>query len=108
MRARRASTGREGELAQRAGRLRKSVDPLLPTLAAGCPPSRFEKLRSALEKVRDARDETKRLESMSRWGPPMVRAYAGLLHFHLEPELPALLVARYPFGEVSFAPLART
>jgi hypothetical protein len=108
MRARRASTGREGELAQRATRLRKSVEPLLPTLMDGCPPARFEKLRAALEKVREARDEEKRLASMTRWGDPMVRAYAGLLRFHLEPELPALLVARYPFGEVSFAPLART
>ena len=108
MRARRASVGREGDLVQRAARLRKTVDPLLPTLADGCPPGRFEKLRGALEKVREARDDEKRLASMSRWGDPMVRVYAGLLKFHLEPDLPALLVARYPFGEVSFAPLART
>ncbi len=108
MRARRASVGREGDLAQRAGRLRKSVDPLLPTLVEGCPPARFERLREALEKVRDARDDEKRLSSLARWGDPMVRAYAGLLKFHLDPELPGLLVARYPFGEVSFAPLART
>lgn len=108
MRARRASVGREGDLAQRATRLRKSVDPLLPTLVDGCPPARFEKLRAALEKVREAKDDEKRLTSMAKWGEPMVRAYAGLLKFHLDPELPALLVARYPFGEVSFAPLART
>ena len=107
MRARRASGGREGELVQRAGRLRKGVDPLLPTLTKDCPTARFDKLRAGLEKVLDAKDDEKRLGSMIRWGDPLVRAYAGLLKFYLEPELPGVLVARYPSGEISFAPLAR-
>ncbi|MCI4361276.1 MAG: hypothetical protein L3J91_06185, partial [Thermoplasmata archaeon] len=107
MRARRASGGREGELVQRAARLRKSVDPLLPTLSDSCPTARFDKLRASLEKVREVRDDAARLERMSRWGEPFARAYAGLLKFYLDPELPGVLVARYPAGDVTFAPLAR-
>jgi len=108
MRARRASGGREGELVQRAARLRKSIDPLLPTLSKDCPTARFDRLREALEAVRSVREEAPRLEKLSRRGEPLARALAGLLKFYLDPETPALLVARYPSGEVSFAPLART
>jgi hypothetical protein len=92
---------------QRASRLRKSVDPLLPRLTDSCPTARFDKLRASLEAVREVRDESARLERMGRWGDPFVRAYAGLLKFYLEPELPGVLVARYPAGDITFAPLAR-
>jgi hypothetical protein len=92
---------------QRASRLRKSVDPLLPKLTDSCPTARFDKLRTALEAVREVRDDADRLERIGRWGDPFVRAYAGLLKFYLDPELPGVLVARYPAGDVTFAPLAR-
>jgi hypothetical protein len=107
VRARRASGGREGELVQRASKLRKSVDPLLPRLTDSCPTARFDKLRTALEAVREVRDDSARLDRIGRWGDPLVRAYAGLLKFYLDPELPGVLVARYPAGDVTFAPLAR-
>ncbi|MCI4331905.1 MAG: hypothetical protein L3K19_08710 [Thermoplasmata archaeon] len=105
MRARRASGGREGELVRSATKLRQSVDPLLPKLSDDCPPERFDKLRAALEKVREHRDDKARLDKVSRWEDDLVRAYAGLLSFYLEPELPGVLVAPFPGGEVSFAPL---
>ncbi len=92
---------------QRAARLRKSVDPLLPTLPPSCPTARFDRLRAALEKVRASKDDKARLEKMGRWGEPLARAYAGLLKFYLDPELPGVLVARYPAGDLTFAPLAR-
>ncbi len=107
MRARRASGGREGELLQRAGRLRKDPGLLLPTLAPGCPSAKFDRLRAALDVVRDARDDADRLGRLARRGDPIARSLAGLFKFYLEEELPGLLVARYPSGEVSFAPLAR-
>ena len=88
MRIRRASGGREGELVRRASKLRESVDPLLPRLARNCPPDRFDRLRRDLEEVRVAKDDEHRLDRMRRWGEPLVRAYAGLLRFYLEPELP--------------------
>jgi hypothetical protein len=107
MRARRASGGREGELTRRAAALRGSVDPLLPKLGRGVDPGRFERLRTELEVVREAKDDLRRLDRMRRWGDPLPRAYAGLLHFYLEPELPGLLVARYPSGEIPYAPLSK-
>ncbi|MCI4357899.1 MAG: hypothetical protein L3J95_02025 [Thermoplasmata archaeon] len=107
MRVRRASGGREGELVRRASRLRDSVEPLVPKLARDCPPERFDRLRRDLEEVREARDDQHRLDRMRRWGEPIPRAYAGLLRFYLEPELPALIVARYPAGEISYAPLSK-
>ena len=107
MRARRASGGREGELVHRAAELRKSVEPLLPTLTPSCPTARFDRMRAALEKVRESKDDAARLEKLGRWGEPLARAYAGLLKFYLDPELPGVLVARYPAGDVTFAPLAR-
>jgi hypothetical protein len=107
VRARRASGGREGELIRRATKLRESVEPLLPKLVQGCPTDRFDKLREDLEEVRAVRDDEDRLERMSRWGDPMVRAYAGLLHFYHGSELPAVLVAPFSTGEISFAPLSR-
>ena len=105
MRARRASGGREGELLQRATKLRGSVDPLLPTLTADCPTDRFDRLREDLDHIREIRDDSGALGRVSRWSEPIVRAYAGLLRFYLEPELPGVLVAPMPGGEVTFAPL---
>jgi hypothetical protein len=105
MRARRASGGREGELLRNAAKLRQSVDPLIPSLSPECPTDRFDKLRAGLEKVRENRDDKVKLDKVSRWEDDMVRAYAGLLSFYLEPELPGVLVAPFPGGEVSFAPL---
>ncbi len=108
MRVRRASGGREGELVRRAATLRESVEPLLPKLGRACPPDRFDRLRSELEEVREAREDDHRLDRMRRWGEPLPRALAGLLKFYLDPELPALVVARFPSGEVPYAPLAKT
>jgi hypothetical protein len=109
VRARRASGGREGDLLDRASRLRKSVDDLLPKLGPECPTDRFDKLRAALEEVRSDRDDRDRLLRRARgWGgEDMAKAYAGLLAFYLEPEMPALLVATFPTGEISFAPLSK-
>lgn len=105
MRARKASGGREGDLTQRAAKLRKSVDPLLPRLTDDCPPERFDRLRAGLERVRELKDDERGLARVSRWEDPLVRAYAGLLRFYLEPELPGVLVAQFPAGAISFAPL---
>jgi hypothetical protein len=107
MRARRASGVREGELVQRAEKLRDKVDPLLPRLTPDCNRDRFDKLREELERVREARDDERRLEKLSHWGEPMVRAYAELLKFYLDPKLPAILVASFPGGDVAFAPLGK-
>ncbi|MEM0128749.1 MAG: hypothetical protein QXG65_01080 [Thermoplasmata archaeon] len=107
MRLRHASGIREKDLAERARTLRDSVAPLLPKLSESCPPERFDRLRRDLEEVRENRDDERRLERMSRWGEPLVRAYAGLLRFHLAPEMPSLLTLTLPEGEISFAPLGR-
>jgi hypothetical protein len=105
MRVRRASGGREGELLKRAAHLREGVGPLLPKLTPECDTEPFDKLRTALEEIREVRDDEKRLDRVSRFADPMVRAYAGLLRFYLEGELPAIMVAQFPGGEISFAPL---
>ena len=107
MRARRASGGREGELLQRASKLRKDPTLLLPKLSRNCPTGRFDRLRAALETVHEARDDADRLGRLSRRGDPMARSLAGVFKFYLDEELPGILVARYPAGELSFAPLAK-
>ncbi len=107
MRIRKASGGKEGELTRRASKLRETVEPLLPKLTGGAPSDRFDRLRRDLQEIRDARDDERRLDRLRRWGDPIPRAYAGLLHFYLEPNLPALLVARYPTGEIPYAPLSK-
>ena len=107
MRVRHASSVRERDLLERARKLRDSVQPLLPRLTPDCPTERFDRLREELEQVRESRDDERRLERMSRWGDPMARAYAGLLHYHLDPTLPDLLSLPLPGGAVSFAPFGR-
>ncbi|MGA7922725.1 MAG: hypothetical protein WCA77_01975 [Thermoplasmata archaeon] len=107
MRARRASGIRESELVQRAKELRETVDPLLPRLTKDCPPERFDRLKKDLEAAREAKDDEKRLERTGRWGDPLVRAYADLLRFYLDPKPPGVLVVPYPGGDVAFAPLGR-
>lgn len=109
VRARKASGGREGDLLERAARLRKSVDGLLPELTPDCPTDRFDRLRAALEEVRADRDDKDRLLRRARaWGgDDLAKAYAGLLAFYQDPELPALLVANFPGGEISYAPLSK-
>lgn len=108
MRIRHASSVRERDLAERARKLRESVNPLLPKLTPECPTDRFDRLRRDLEEVREFKDDERKLERMSRWGDPIVRAYAGLLRFHLEPTLPGLLSLPLPGGAVSFAPFGRS
>ncbi len=88
-------------------RCRASVDPLLPKRTPDCPPERFDRLRSELEEVREAADDADRLAKLARWGEPMARAYAGLLHFALEPTTPVVVAFPVAGGEVSYAPLSR-
>jgi hypothetical protein len=107
-RIRKASGIREHDLVARAKALSGSVDPLLPRLTPDCPTDRFDRLRGELEQVRDAQEDAKRLERLSRWGDPLARAYAGLLKFALEPSSPAVVAFPVPGGEVSYANLART
>ncbi len=107
MRMRHASSVRERDLTERARKLRESVEPLLPKLTPECPTERFDRLRRDLEDVREARDEEGRLRRMSRWGDPIVRAYAGLLRFQLEPEMPPLVSLSLATGDVAFAPLGK-
>ena len=99
---------REHDLVARAKALSSSVDPLLPKLTADCPTERFDRRRLDLEEVREAREDSRRLERLSRHGDPLARAYAGLLKFALEPTSPAVVSFELPGGSVSFAPLART
>lgn len=106
MRVRRGSGGREGELIQRAKALRGRVDPLLPRLVGDAPTERFDKLRAELEEVRAARDEEDRLRRLEGgWRDPITKAFAGLLHFYLDPSSPAVAQAELPGGSISFAVL---
>ena len=107
MRTRHASSVRERDLTERARKLRESVDPLIPRLTPECPTERFDRLKRELEDVREVRDEEGRLNRMSRWGDPLVRAYAGLLKFYLEPEVPPMVTLSLPTGDVTFAPLGK-
>ena len=106
-RVRRGSGVREHDLLARAKVLRESVDPLLPRRTRDCPPERFDRLRADLESVREDREDEKRLERASHWGEPLVRSYAGLLKFYLDPRAPVVVSFALPDGEVSYAPLAR-
>ncbi len=105
---RRGSGVREHDLVARAKALRESVDSLLPKLTPDAPRDKFDRLRSEFEEVRAARDDEKRLEKMTRWGDPLVRSYAGLLHYYLDPKTPTLVAFPIPGGEVSYATLARS
>jgi len=107
-RPRKASGVREHDLVARAKVLRGSVDSLLPRLGPNCPPERFERRRAELEEVREARDDARRLEKLSRWGDSLARSYAGLLHYYLDPKPPVVVPFSLPTGEVSYAALART
>ena len=108
MRVRRASGGRESDLLRRATKLRDSVGGLLPERIGDGPWDRFDRLQSELEAVREVRDDEDALERLAKRGDPMARALAGLLRFYHDPELPAMIVARYPSGEIPFAPFGRT
>ncbi len=107
-RVRRASGVREHDLVARAKVLRGSVDPLLPRLGPECPHERFDRRRAELEEVREARDDERRLAKLSRWGDPLARAYAGLLHYYLDPKPLSVVAFALPGGQVSYAPFART
>ncbi len=104
---RHASGLREHDLYERAKALRASVDPLLPRVAAGADHERLDRLRDELEAVREARDDARRLERYRRWGDPIARAYAGLLSYYLDRQLPEMLAFSLPSGEVAYAPLSR-
>ena len=99
---------REHDLIARAKVLRGSVDGLLPRLTADCPSDRFDRRRADLEEVREAKDDDRRLERLSRWGDPLARAYAGLLKFSLDPKPLAVVSFDLPAGPVSYAAFART
>ena len=108
MKVRRASGVREQDLTQRAKELRESVSPLLPRLTPDCPRDRFDRLREDLEEVRAVRDDAKRLDHFRRWGEPMVRSYAGVLHFYLEPKEITVVAFPLPGGDASYAVLSRS
>jgi hypothetical protein len=107
-RIRKASAIRANDLVARAKALKADVGLLLPRTTPDCPTDRFDRLRAELEEVREARDDPKRLERLSRHGDPIARAFAGLLKFADEPSTPAVVAFPVPGGEVSYASLART
>ncbi len=107
-RVHRGSGIRSQDLISRAKALRESVDPLLPKLTPDCPRDRFDRLRAELEEVRENRDDESRLERLAKRGEAIARAYAGLLHFQLDPTTPAIVSFPLPGGDVSYAALART
>ncbi len=82
----RASGVREHDLVARARALRDSVDPLLPRLSGDAPRDRFDRLRADLEEVRAEREDSDRLEKLSKRGDSLPRAYAGLLRVLPRPE----------------------
>jgi hypothetical protein len=108
MRVRRASGGRETDLLRRAGKLRDSIATLLPEKVGDGPWSKLDKRKEEIEAVRAVRDDEDQLERLAKRGDPMARALAGLLRFYHDPDLPAMVVARYPSGEIPFAPFGRT
>ncbi len=91
----------------RARALRDSVDPLLPRLSGDAPRDRFDRLRADLEEVRAEREDSDRLEKLSKRGDSLPRAYAGLLRYYLDPSTPTVLSFPLPGGEVSYAVLSR-
>ena len=99
---------RQHDLIARAKALRESVDPLVPRLSKDCPRDRFDRRRTELDEVREAKDDAPRLEKLSRWGDPLARAYAGLLRFYLDPKDLTVVPFSLPTGDVSYAPFART
>jgi hypothetical protein len=107
-RIRKGSGVREQDLIARAKALKESVNPLIPRLTSECPTDRFDRRRAELEEVREARDDARRLERLSRHGDPLARAYAGLLRFALEPSPLTVVSFELPGGPASYAPLART
>lgn len=107
-RIRKGSGVREHDLVARAKVLRESVESLIPRLTPDCPTDRFDRRRAELEEVREAKDDAKRLERMTRWGDPLARSLAGLLKFYLDPSSPSVVGFEGPSGEVSFAALARS
>ena len=106
-RMRRASGVREHDLVVRAKALRESVDSLLPRLTGDAPHDRFDRLRSDFEEIREARDDSRRLEKLARHGDSLPRAYAGLLAFYLDPKTPTVVSFPLPAGDVSYAALSR-
>ncbi len=107
-RIRRGSGLREADLLARAKVLKGSVDPLIPKLTNDCPTDRFDRLRVELDEVREAADDERRLLKMARWGDPLARAYAGLLHYALDPKTPVVVSFPTAAGDVWYAPLAST
>jgi hypothetical protein len=106
-RIRRASGVREHDLVARARALRESVDPLLPRLSGDAPRDRFDRLKEELEEVRSEKDDSRRLEKLSKRGDSLPRAYAGLLRYYLDPTTPTVVAFPLPGGEVSYAALSR-
>jgi len=99
--ARTASKGLEKELKRKAKRLSQDPSLALPKCTVDVP--YFKGLKKRLEEIQKHQDNKKALETASKKGDRLARAYAGTLLLLHEDKIPYLAVFKAPFGDVGYA-----
>jgi hypothetical protein len=100
--ARTASKVKEKELIQKAKKLRKNPDLVLPTCDESCRFCPFDKIRRQLDKISEYSDDEKALEKFTSKGDNIARAYAATLTLPLKGKIAYLAPFRTPFGEIHY------
>ncbi|MFQ5837518.1 MAG: hypothetical protein ACE5HJ_01880 [Thermoplasmata archaeon] len=94
----------EKELIRKAKELRSRPEVLVPRcMEESCSRCPFDALLEKLRRVSQVADDEAKLERLSRWGHPLVRAYAGTLLLGVQEKAPYLAPAKTPFGTVHYA-----
>ena len=100
--ARRASKAQEKELLQKAKRLKKNPDLILPEYDEKLKLRIFDKLARQLEIISENSDDKDLLEKFTKKGDKLARAYAATLLLAVKGEVKYFATYKTPFSDVTY------
>lgn len=106
--ARTATKVQEKELVQKAKRLMKKPELILPECGSTCKRCAFDKIKNQILKIQQFKDDEKKLTKFAKSGDPLARAYAATLLIAHAGKVPIFAVAQLPQGEVTYATRGKT
>ena len=106
--ARKASKVRERDLLDKAKALMDDPELFLPKCAGECMGCPFERTKAQLARISKFKDDSRKLEKLSKKGDRLARAYAATIGLVHEDKAPYLASAQYPTGSVMFALRGKT
>ena len=106
--ARSTSKVQEKELIEKAKKIGKNPDLVIPRCQGKCVRCPIKKIKKRIHAISKLRDQPKKLKSLAKRGDKIARAYAGTLTLPHADSAPFMGLFKTPFGQIPFAMIGQT